>query len=160
MRVETNAPPARRKGATTELAPVPGQPNGTLTIEETPAGLPPGAGRPGDPCVMVIFGAAGDLTKRKLLPALYNLAADRLLASSFAVVGVARAEMSTEQFREKLSAEIREFATNTVEQALWDWFAQRIYYVAGDFHDAATYQRLQELLAQVDANHGTQGNYF
>jgi glucose-6-phosphate 1-dehydrogenase len=160
MAVETNAPTARRKGAPIELAPAPGETNGTVTVEEAPIGLPPGAGRPGDPCVMVIFGAAGDLTKRKLLPALYNLAADRLLAKSFAVVGVARAEMSTEQFREKLGAEIREFATNAVEQALWDWFAQRIYYVAGNFDDADTYQRLQVQLTQVDADHGTRGNYF
>jgi glucose-6-phosphate 1-dehydrogenase len=109
---------------------------------------------------MVIFGAAGDLTKRKLLPALYNLATDRLLSGSFAVVGVARAAMSTEEFRDRLSRDIREFATNTVEEALWEWFVQRIYYVAGDFGDPATYARLQAVLTQVDADHETGGNYF
>ncbi len=62
------------------------------------------AGRAGDPCVMVIFGAGGDLTRRKLIPALYNLATANLLSREFAVVGLAREQMSTEQFRDKFRA--------------------------------------------------------
>ena len=77
------------------------------------------AGQPGDPCVMVIFGASGDLTKRKLIPALYNLAKDDLLSKEFAVVGLARREMSTEDFREKISQDIKEFATGPVDPDLW-----------------------------------------
>ena len=74
-----------------------------------------GAGRPGDPCVMVIFGASGDLTKRKLIPALYNLAKDKLLSKEFALVGFARNEMTSEQFRDEIGREIGEFATTTVD---------------------------------------------
>ena len=63
------------------------------------------AGDPADPCAMVIFGASGDLTKRKLIPSLYNLAKDNLLAKDFALIGFARDEMSTEQWRDKLTKE-------------------------------------------------------
>src|SRR5262245_32603579 len=89
-------------------------------------------GQSADPCVMVIFGATGDLTKRKLFPALYNLAKSNLLASEFAVVCMARSEMTTEAFREQISQEIKKFATAEVEPSLWDWFLKRIYYVSGD----------------------------
>ena len=72
-------------------------------------------GRPGDPCIMVIFGAAGDLTRRKLLPALYNLAKAQLLSREFAIVGVAHNAMSTDDFRNKLSEEIRHYAGAEVD---------------------------------------------
>src|ERR1700683_5421359 len=101
-----------------------------------------GAGRPGDPCVMVIFGASGDLTKRKLIPALYNLAKDNLLSKEFALVGVARNEMDSEQFRDMISKEIGDFATTKVDPDLWHWFSSRIYYIAGDFDDPKVYQEL------------------
>ena len=119
-----------------------------------------GAGRPGDPCVMVIFGASGDLTKRKLIPALYNLAKDNLLSKEFAVVGIARNEMSSEQFRDMIGKEIGDFATTKVDPDLWHWFARRIYYISGDFDDPKVYQELDQLLTQVDKDHGTRGNYF
>ena len=118
------------------------------------------AGHPGDPCVMVIFGASGDLTKRKLIPALYNLAKDNLLSREFALVGFARPEMSHEQFREKCSEELTQFATGQVDPDLWHWFARRLYYVSGDFSDPAAYQTLKAVLAEADREHGTRGNYF
>src|SRR5581483_9632430 len=105
-----------------------------------------GAGRPGDPCVMVIFGASGDLTKRKLIPALYNLAKDNLLSKEFALVGVARNELTSEQFRDLISKEIGEFATTKVDPDLWHWFSRRIYYLTGDFNDTGCYTALSELL--------------
>src|SRR5215469_8804602 len=117
-------------------------------------------GRPGDACAMVIFGASGDLTKRKLLPALYNLAKDSLLAKEFALIGFARNDISTEEFRAKLTSEIREFATTTVDEDLWHWFCERIYYVKGEFGDAAAFVRLKQQLAAVDRDHGTKGNCF
>src|SRR5918996_906953 len=117
-------------------------------------------GRPGDPCVMVIFGASGDLTKRKLIPALYNLAKDQLLSRQFAIVGSARRPMTHESFREKLTAEMKEFATGPVDPDLWDWFVRRLYYLAGDGQDPETAQRLKELLTQIDKEHGTPGNYL
>ncbi|HEX5227522.1 MAG TPA: hypothetical protein VFW44_07410, partial [Bryobacteraceae bacterium] len=101
-----------------------------------------GAGRPGDPCVMVIFGASGDLTKRKLIPALYNLAKDNLLSKEFALVGFARNELTSEQFRDEIGKEIGEFATTTIDPDLWHWFSRRIYYLSGDFGDANAYKTL------------------
>jgi glucose-6-phosphate 1-dehydrogenase len=118
------------------------------------------AGRPGDACVMVIFGASGDLTKRKLIPALYNLAKDNLLAKEFALIGFARNELTSEQFRDQIGAEISQFATTKVDPDLWHWFSRRIYYIAGDFDDPKKYQELADLLTQVDKEHGTRGNYF
>ena len=117
-------------------------------------------GQTAPPCAMVIFGAAGDLTKRKLIPALYNLAKAKLLSRNFAIVGVARAGMSNDEFRQKLHQEICEFATGTIEADLWEWFERRLYYVPGDFADPKTYQQLQNLLSTVDTEHGTHGNYF
>ena len=117
-------------------------------------------GRPGDPCVMVIFGAAGDLTRRKLLPALYNLAAANLLSREFAVVGLAREQMTTEQFRDKFRQDIKEFATGAVSNDLTEWFNRRLYYLPGEFSDAQAFVRLRDMLQQVDKDHGTQGNYF
>ena len=117
-------------------------------------------GRPGDPCVMVIFGAAGDLTRRKLIPALYNLAKYQLLSRDFAVVGIARSGMTTEDFRKKLSDEVKEFATSPLEPDLWEWFVRRLHYMQGNFGDKALYPKLKELLAKVDQDHSTHGNYF
>jgi len=109
---------------------------------------------------MVIFGAAGDLTKRKLIPALYNLASGGLLPRDFAVVGVARPEMSSDGFREKLRSEIREFVTPDVRTDIWEQLERQLYYLPGEFSDPAMYRRLQALLADVDDQHGTHGNYF
>jgi len=118
------------------------------------------AGDPGDACAMVIFGASGDLTKRKLIPALYNLAKDNLLSKDFALIGFARPEMSTEEFRKKCGEEITQFATGKVDPDLWHWFSRRLYYLSGDFGDPAAYQRMKAMLADADKEHGTKGNYF
>jgi glucose-6-phosphate 1-dehydrogenase len=109
---------------------------------------------------MVIFGASGDLTKRKLIPALYNLAESDLLPEEFAVVGVARTGMTTDEFRQKMSREIREFATGQVEPGRWDRFVQRLHYLPGDVGDPNTYQALRGLLDRLDKEHGTRGNTF
>ena len=118
------------------------------------------SGRPTEPCVMVIYGASGDLTKRKLIPALYHLAREGLLSEEFAVVGVSRRPMSNEEFRERISQEIREDVTESIDPATWDRIVERLYYLSGDMEDSASYGRLKELLAEVDEKHGTQGNYF
>jgi glucose-6-phosphate 1-dehydrogenase len=131
-----------------------------MAVAETTRATQEPVGRRSGPCVMIVFGASGDLTKRKLIPALYNLANNHLLPEQFAVVGVARAEMSTEAYREKASQDIREFATTAVDPGLWDWFVRRLYYLSGGFEDPETYQRLQQLLAQVDKDHHTEGNYL
>ncbi len=122
-----------------------------------PGNLP---GQPAGPCAMVIFGAAGDLTKRKLIPALYNLARSQLLPQEFAIVGVARAPMTTDEFRQRLSRDIREFATDEVDPGLWEWFAERLHYLPGNFEDPKLYPELRTMLETVDKEHGTRGNYF
>ncbi|HJY81753.1 MAG TPA: glucose-6-phosphate dehydrogenase, partial [Candidatus Binatia bacterium] len=116
--------------------------------------------QPGDPCVMTIFGASGDLTKRKLIPALYNLARENFLSKEFAIVGFARRAMTSETFREKITQDIKEFATGQFDPDLWHWFVRRLYYVIGDLQDSNAYQKLRDLLAQIDKDHGTRGNYF
>jgi len=109
---------------------------------------------------MVIFGASGDLTKRKLLPALINLARDRLLPKDFAVLGVARRPMSDQDFRRKLAEDLRQLLSRPVEPELWRWLEPRLFYHSGDLHDAATYRALNERLARCDREQGTGGNYL
>jgi glucose-6-phosphate 1-dehydrogenase len=117
-------------------------------------------GKPADPCTMVIFGAAGDLTRRKLIPALYNLAKSDLLSREFAVVGIARSEMSNEQFRSKISEDMKKYASDGIDPDLWEWFVRRLYYVRGNFDDKTLYARLKELLEKVDGDHSTHGNHL
>src|ERR1044071_508710 len=102
------------------------------------------------PCILVIFGAAGDLTKRKLIPALYNLRKNNLLPDNFGVIGVARAEMNDEEFRQRLRDDMDEFATEKVETAVWEWLAQRLFYRSGDFNDGATFAKLKSALEKLD----------
>src|SRR5258708_108174 len=100
-------------------------PNPTQPTSDTQA-------RPADPCIMVIFGATGDLTKRKLIPALYNLETAGLLPrDEFAVLGMSSSEMSDEDFRRKIGGDIRQFATRPVDEPSWDWFGQRLHYTSG-----------------------------
>ncbi|MGH9369405.1 MAG: glucose-6-phosphate dehydrogenase, partial [Thermoanaerobaculia bacterium] len=87
-----------------------------------------GPERPADPCAIVIFGAAGDLTRRKLLPALYNLKVNGLLPRELALIGVARKERSCEEFREEQSKDIRAFATTPVDEHLWGELSDALYY--------------------------------
>lgn len=118
------------------------------------------AGRPAGACVMVIFGVSGDLTKRKLFPALYNLVKDNLLPKQFAIVGVGRHEISPEEFRKKVAQELAEFATSQVESEVVTWLTDRLYHHVMNFEDADAYRTLGDLLRQVDKDHGTGGNYF
>jgi len=117
-------------------------------------------GRSADPCTMVIFGAAGDLTRRKLIPALYNLAKNQLLSREFAMVGIARRSISTDDFRNKVSEDIKQFATDQVEADIWEWFLRRMYYLSGDFGDKNLYPQLKQLLDKVDKDHSTHGNHL
>jgi glucose-6-phosphate 1-dehydrogenase len=108
---------------------------------------------------MVIFGVTGDLTKRKLLPALCNLAQDNLLSKQFAIIGFAGNDQTTESFRKYLSDEMPKFAPQ-LDAKTWAWFTERIYYVRGDFGDKDAYQRLKQQIEEVDKQHNTQGNKF
>jgi glucose-6-phosphate 1-dehydrogenase len=116
---------------------------------------------PSDPCVLVIFGASGDLTRRLLVPSLYNLAHDKLLAQNFAVVGVARNESTHEEFRQAMHKAIHESnRVGHVDPAIWDSLEQRFYYVTAPFQDPAGYTKVAEVLKQCDLQWGTKGNYL
>ena len=111
--------------------------------------------RVADPSTMVIFGATGDLAKRKLLPALYNLNAERLLPDRFAVIGVAREGMSTQEYREKVSRDLQEFATGTSERVHCEWLESRLKYLRGDFDDEALYTELRDAVSLKASGDGT-----
>ena len=111
-------------------------------------------------CIMVIFGAMGDLTKRKLLPSLYNLAKHNLMSDNFAVVGVSRAPMTHEEFREKQRAVMDQFATDKFDPALGKWLADRLYYSQVNFDDREAYKSLAALLSQLDKDCKAGGNVF
>src|SRR3984885_2775781 len=108
-------------------------------------------------CTLVIFGGAGDLTKRLLMPAIYNLKRGGLLPEDFALVGGARTDMNTESFRKELGAGLDKFGVN-VDPALRDWLVERMYYQQGAFDDPATYKKLKTLLDKTDGTHKTGGN--
>jgi glucose-6-phosphate 1-dehydrogenase len=110
------------------------------------------------PCVMTICGAAGDLTKRKLIPALCNLAQEKLLPEQFAIVGFAVDDFTTESFRKALVQEIPKFAASSIDPKLLDWMCERVYYVKGDFQDPEAYKRLEQQIAEADRKYNTLGN--
>jgi glucose-6-phosphate 1-dehydrogenase len=110
-----------------------------------------------DPCAFVIFGASGDLTQRKLIPALYSLAFRRLLPHHFAVVGVARTDHSDDEFRERMKEAVQKHSRDEFRQDVWDWLAGSMHYVTTEFADDAGEDRLVELLNSLDEE-GLQGN--
>ena len=132
-------------------------PADTVNLEERAAA---DHGRPADRCAMVIFGASGDLTKRKLLPSLYNLAKKSLLPKEFALVGCAIDDISQDEFRSRMRANLAEFAGAPHDCKFCDWLVERLYYLRGDFNTPDTFQRLHSLLQEVDEKHGTGGSYF
>jgi len=102
-------------------------------------------------CVVVIFGASGDLTKRKLIPALYNLALEKRLPDRFAVVGYARSEMSHEGFRERMREAVKEFSrTGLADEAAWEAFAKTLYYARGGYDEQDGFRSLKELIDGFD----------
>jgi glucose-6-phosphate 1-dehydrogenase len=113
------------------------------------------AGKVAGPCVFVLFGASGDLTKRKLIPALFNLVKAKLLPDTFAVVGVSVDELDVEGFRHQVS----EFLPASDPTAL-NWLRSRLFYERGDFGDPNTFVKLRERLAAIDAESHSEGNYL
>jgi glucose-6-phosphate 1-dehydrogenase len=110
------------------------------------------------PCSIVIFGATGDLTHRKLIPALYNLAADGDLPPAVAIIGFARREKNDEQFRAELEEATRKFSRQAVRDDIWETFAQSIFYHQSEFGDEAGYKTLAKRLDKIDKERGTRGN--
>ncbi|PWU18166.1 MAG: glucose-6-phosphate dehydrogenase [Candidatus Rokuibacteriota bacterium] len=111
-----------------------------------------------DPCALVIYGASGDLTKRKLLPALYSLAFRRLLPEGFAVVGVARTQESTEAFQARMKEAVEEFGRDELREETWDRLAAGMRYVPADFASAEGDDAVAHTLAELDSERGTGGN--
>ena len=117
-------------------------------LDQPPSGSPPPTG----PCVMVIFGGTGDLTSRKLFPAIYNLVKSKLLSSDFAIVGVGRNDYSREQYQKIMGDNLDKFATSKVDPKLRDWMIERVFYAGGEFHDPGLYSRVGEILTEIDKN--------
>jgi glucose-6-phosphate 1-dehydrogenase len=115
--------------------------------------------RTGDACVVVIFGASGDLTRRKLMPALYNLAVSRALPGAFAVVGVARREKADEAFRSEMKEAVSQFSRRKpIDPSVWSDFERGISWVSGTFEDKNTYAKLKAHLEKLDSERGTSEN--
>jgi glucose-6-phosphate 1-dehydrogenase len=114
-----------------------------------------------EPCILILFGATGDLTMRKLLPALYNLSLEGLLPHAFSVVGVARRPKSDDDFRKEMLDAVNEFSrSRPVQPQLWETFSQGIFYVQSEFHDPEGFGRLKARLEQIDKERGTGGNHL
>jgi glucose-6-phosphate 1-dehydrogenase len=112
-----------------------------------------------EPSVFVIFGASGDLGRRKLFPALYNLAVSRLLPPGTSIVGFATSERSDEDFRKMMREAVGKFSRRKpIDEAVWGDFASRLHYLAGKFEDPANFLRLRDKLAELDRTNGTRGN--
>ena len=110
-----------------------------------------------DPCVLVIFGASGDLTSRKIIPALTDLFAGGELPAGLSVLGVSRTAMTDDGWRESLAPWVKEHARR-YDPAAWDAFARRIHYFAGSASQPETYLKLGERIAELSEEHGGRGN--
>lgn len=120
---------------------------------------------PARPCCLVIFGAAGDLTKRLVVPSLYNLACAKLLPAEFAIVGVDLADQNDDAWHKSLEEMTRQFVQGSgsaaqLEQDEWNWLTSRMFYLRGDLNDPANYDNLKKKLNSVDDSQHTGGNYL
>jgi glucose-6-phosphate 1-dehydrogenase len=130
--IETNQPNPLREGLSTRTVP--------------------------QPCAIVIFGATGDLTHRKLVPALYNIAADGEMPPAVAVIGFARRPKTDDEFRAEMEEATRKFSRQAVRDEVWDGFARSLFYHQSEFQDLDGYKKLAERLDQLDQESGTRGN--
>ncbi len=146
--------PKRKSESEEEAKPVARAPS-TAEATETES-----RARVADPCAMVIFGATGDLTKRKLIPALYNLAKCGLLPAEFHIIGFARKPGTSDGFRKQMRDDIRGFATGGFDEETWKWFDERLEYIGAEFDAPDSYRRLAEALARSDKSRGTSGSYL
>jgi glucose-6-phosphate 1-dehydrogenase len=111
-----------------------------------------------DPCILVIFGASGDLTSKKLIPALYALSVRRLLPDRFAIIGAARTDESDDDFKARMKQAVKDHARDPYDEEAWQRLAVGMKYVTLDFADGKAEDGLRDTLASLDAEHGTQGN--
>jgi glucose-6-phosphate 1-dehydrogenase len=111
-----------------------------------------------EPLIMVIFGASGDLTQRKLVPAIYQLKKERRLPPEITIVGVARRDWTHEYFRQQLKEGIEEFSDGIGTEELWQNFAEGLFYCSGNMDEPESYEKLKAFLAELDGKRGTRGN--
>ncbi|MEC7839111.1 MAG: glucose-6-phosphate dehydrogenase [Chlamydiota bacterium] len=111
-----------------------------------------------DPCVLVIFGATGDLTSRKLVPALYNLAVNGQLPAHFACVGFARRDKSDEDFRTEMFDAVNEFSRTPINDEIWKSFSDQLFYHRSEFDNDSGYESMRKALDELDKRLGTKGN--
>jgi glucose-6-phosphate 1-dehydrogenase len=121
--------------------------------------------RPAGPCAMVIFGAGGDLTKRLVIPALYNLAIGNLLPMNFVLIGVDIADLTADQWRDNLNNMMQsflagggEFQPKLIDHDVWEALLNKMSYLRGDFADDATFKKLGDLLQKAEDQRHTGGN--
>jgi glucose-6-phosphate 1-dehydrogenase len=135
----------------------------TMPVAESP---PRRQASPADPCAMVIFGAGGDLTKRLVMPALYNLSRTKVLPEKFALIGVDLAEGTAESWRDHLYDMLKsfvgdaaaEFDVDEIDEAAWKRLAAKMSYVQGDLTKPELYEKIRGALGEAEKTHGTQGN--
>src|SRR5438093_1501958 len=113
-----------------------------------------------DPCVFVIFGASGDLTRSKLLPAIFNLVEDGYLPEEFAVVGVARPQIDQAAYRKQMREQVRQAEGEPLEPENWKRIENRLYYISGEFTDAGLFERLKQTLVDITGRHTIPPNYL
>jgi glucose-6-phosphate 1-dehydrogenase len=113
-----------------------------------------------EPCIFVIFGASGDLTRRKLLPAIYNLAESKLLPETFGVLGVARQPIEEHAFRAQIRQAVEQAEGEPLDAGIWKRIEARLHDVHGDFQEASLYERLKKRLADLDEQYKLPGNYL
>jgi glucose-6-phosphate 1-dehydrogenase len=128
------------------------------TQQENPLAEGLGLKRTPDPCALVIFGASGDLTHKKIMPALYALAMRQLLPPRFAIVGVARTEGDDDSFRQDMEGAVKQHARDPFRQDVWDGLAAQLHYVAMDFADTAREDKLHAELNRLDEENQLGGN--
>jgi len=116
--------------------------------------------QPAEPCTLVVFGASGDLFKRLLLPALYNLAERGLLHHHFALVGIGRSKLSSEEFQQQSAENLQRYGTTSIDTQVWQQLGANFHYLDGSFEEQATYEYLVELLSEVNTKSRTSGNYL
>jgi glucose-6-phosphate 1-dehydrogenase len=129
-----------------------------VTLLENPLRVGLRQERTPEPLIMVIFGASGDLTQRKLVPALYQLKRERRLPPEMTIVGVARREWSHDFFREHMREGIEQFSDGVGNEAFWSDFAKGLFYCSGNMDEPESYQKLKAFLEELDGQRGTRGN--
>jgi glucose-6-phosphate 1-dehydrogenase len=112
-----------------------------------------------EPVMLVVFGASGDLAHRKLIPALYHLAYQNLLPPNFSILGFARTKYNDEEFRELARDGVQKYGLNGIDDHIWHWFSQGLFYHTGNYDDLTSFKKLAERVAEIEQQRPTNGNH-